>query len=147
MSGSRLRLRFNLAGATLIACAVGGTVGCARHSSRDGYEVLRGTVEGARADLGQLVIRLDSPLGGRTGEARRSCLLPSNAEVYVNDKFVSAAAIEIGDEVELIGFTDPDPAAERFVVAFAYITHNEPPPPPIDLSPPATQPATQPVEN
>jgi hypothetical protein len=106
--------------------------------------LLSGTVESVRADTGQLTVRVLSPRAEESESERVSCLLTSDAEVYVNDKCSSLEAISIGDTVELIGYPDPSPRAERFLVCLALITRNEPLPPEPDLSPLPTQAATQP---
>jgi len=61
------------------------------------------------------------------------CLLSSDAEVYINDKFSAIGAIAVGDTAELIGYRDPN-RVERFLVSLVHITRDEPLPPAPDLS-------------
>ncbi len=122
--------------------------GCRKPSTPSDYTVLAGTVESLRAETTcELTVRPGRRWSGHIKTATISCLLTNDAEIYVNDRFSSFAAIAIGDEVELIGYRESNPRGERFVVAFAYITRNEPLPGPPDLSPPTTNPTTQPQES
>jgi len=116
---------------------------CGEQSRASKYEILSGTVEGVRAETGQLRVRPDDERHGRDENRKVACLLTSDAEVYINDRFSSFDAIEIGDAVELVGYREQTPHTERFVVALAQITRNEPPPPEPELASPSTQPTSQ----
>lgn len=127
----------------LAACLA---AGCKEQSSQYRHQALCGTVESVRAKTDQLTVRIIEDRPRRGADQKIACLL-TNAEVYINDAFSSFDAIEIGDTVELIGYRDPSPRAEQFIVSLACITRNEPRPPEPDLSPPTTSPATQPQES
>lgn len=131
----RLTGRRRMVGLVLLAgLACGGQ--CNERRPPGEYLVLTGTVESLRSDTGLLVVRAEAPPQARGTERKVPCLVPSDAEIYVNDRFSSFDAIEIGDTVELIGYQDPNPPGQRFVVVAAHITRNAPPPPEINLTPP-----------
>ncbi len=136
-AAARLAAMVIIAGPLLLAAD------CTRQSSPSSYEVLNGTVASAQPDTGQLAIRS----GGAGAETERergvACLLTNDAEVYINDRCTTFDKIAVGDLIELIGYRDPNPRSERFVVSFAYITRTEARPPEPDLTPRATQPGDQ----
>lgn len=134
--------RATLAVGLLVLCTVGG---CPERDPPP-YVVRSGTVEGARADTGELTVRGGGLWSDRAKDRLISCLLTNDAETYVNDKLSSFDAIAIGDTLELLGHRKSDPRGERFIVSFAYISRNEPLPPEPDLSPPPTQPTSNPSE-
>ncbi len=127
----------------LLAITAGG---CDQSYYAREFQVLSGTVEGSRSETRLLLVRVDDPEWTRIKEQRIACLVPADAEVYMNDRMTGFDAFGIGDTVELIGRFDLDTREERFVVSFAYIAHNEPPPPALVLAPPVP-PTTQPAEN
>lgn len=129
----------------LLAVAFSG--GCRSASGPEQHEALLGTVESIQPDTGQITVRVEELRGERIQAERITCLLATDAEVYVNDRYSGFEGIEIGDMVELIGYRDPNPRAERFIVCLAQIVRNEPAPPKPDLTPPATQSTTQPQES
>lgn len=132
---------------TLVAlAALLWSVGCSEQSRPEQHVFLSGTVRSIRPESGQLTVKVSSAQRVREADQDVLCLLGSNTEVYINDRYSGFATIEIGDTVELVAYRDPDPGAERFVVSRASITRNVPLPPPPDLSPPATEPTTQPEE-
>lgn len=135
-----------IVGPAIAALTLWAVVGCDPQRRPSDHLVLTGTVEGTRADTGLLLVRVEEPAAARFKNKRIACLLPNDAEIYINDKFTTFDAIEIGDTVELMGHVERNPREERFVVSVAEIKHNEPPPPPLDLSPPTTQPTSQPRE-
>jgi len=120
--------------------------GCRQQSPPVDFESFIGTVEGVRPDTGLLVVRVNRPTTLRQSDERITCLVPGDAEIYVNDRFSRFEAIEIGDTVELVGYIERVSRAQRFVVSSASISRNVPPPPPLELAPPATQATTQPRE-
>jgi hypothetical protein len=79
-------------------------------------------------------VRGTSPRAAADEESATPCLLTNYTELYVNDKFSSFDAIQVGDRIELIGYHRADPPPERLVVSLAYITRPEPPPTPPDLA-------------
>jgi hypothetical protein len=108
------------------AAALLSALGCSRQPAQPSYTTLTGVVEAVHADSGELVVRTPSL---RPAAPERSLVCSTtNAEVYINDRFSQLAAISQGDAIELVGYHDPDPHAARFIVSFAYITHNEPTP-------------------
>jgi hypothetical protein len=133
------------AGRAAIACSVTVALlltGCEPSSAPGTYRSRTGTVEGVRLETGQLLVRFDG-----AADRRVPCLITNDTEIYINDRFSRIENIQIGDEVELLGYADPNnPRGERFVLSFARIERTETDPPPIDLTPPASQPTTQPQE-
>ncbi len=112
--------------------------GCGRKEPTNRHDVLAGTVQSLRPDMGQLTVHATTPRPEPDSNPNVQCLLSSDAEVYINDKFSTSDAIVVGDNVELIGYLDPDPRAERFVVCLVYIARSEPLPPAPDLAAPST---------
>lgn len=110
------------------------------------YEAVRGIVEAHHADTGEFTVRVQAAPLVEPEERALSCVLTDDSELYVNDKFSTIDAIEVGDAVELYGYRDPNPRVKRFVVTLANITHPEPDPPLPDLTPTTTAPASQPEE-
>ncbi len=122
-------------------------LGCNRQAPSNRHEVLTGTVESLQADIGQLTVRLPGLRPEPDDDQKVICLLGSDTEIYINDRVREIGAIETGDPIELIGYRDPSPRAERFVVRLAYITRNEPLPPEPDLALKTTPLTTQPQES
>jgi hypothetical protein len=130
----------------LLLCGLVGTVwatpGCSRQGSSYRHELVTGTLESLDAATGQLVLRMNVP--GTDDERKLTCLLTNDAEVYVNDVFSGWDALRPGDAAELIGFTDPEPPHERFIVALAHVARALPPVPEPDLTPASsTKPAQE----
>jgi hypothetical protein len=140
----RTQRRSLIAIGLLVACAV---LGCNRQAPSNRHEVLTGTVEALQADIGQLTVRVPGLRREPDDDQKVTCLLANDTEVYINDRFRSFDAIALGDTVELIGYRDPSPRAERFVVRLAYITRNEPLPSEPDLALKVTPVTTQPQES
>ncbi len=123
--------------------SLGAAAGCGRQASSYRHELLAGTVESIDAATGQLVLRLNVS-DAADQERKIACLLTNDAEVYVNDMFSGRDALRPGDAAELIGFTDPEPPGERFIVALAHVVRGVPPVPEPDLTPPTpSQPAQE----
>jgi hypothetical protein len=111
---------------------------CGRQLPTNRYDVLSGTVQSLRAETGQLIVHVAAPRPEFGKTTSIACLLGSDAEVYINDKFSALSAIQVGDAIELIGYRHPDPRTECFVVSLAYIARSEPLPPAPDLPAPST---------
>jgi hypothetical protein len=124
----------------LMAGCLGGA-GCEQPSAPNPYRFIEGTVEAVRADTFELTVRVMQPWAP-AAEQSASCLFTNDAEIYVNDRFSDFDAIAIGDSLSMIGYPEPGPRGERFVVSLASISRNEPLPPTPDLTPPSTQPAS-----
>lgn len=133
-----------MAAGLLATCAA---LGCGRQTPSNRHEILTGTVEAVQAETGQLTVRVPAVRAEPEENQKISCLLANDTEVYINDRFRSFDAIASGDTVELIGYRDPSPRAERFVVRLAYITRKEPLPPEPDLALTTTQLTPQTQEN
>lgn len=123
----------------LAMCALLG--GCGEQRPPSEYEIIAGTVEGARPDTGLLTVRTnDEP------QRRLSSVFTKDSELYLDDRFSPVSAIQIGDEIELIGYYDPNPRSDGFVVSIARIRRNVPIPPPPEIAIPAVN-QPQPEEN
>jgi len=108
-------------------------VGCEKQLPENRFDVIAGTVQSLHADMGQLTVRSSVLRPDATDHPYVHCLLSSDAEVYINDKFSAIGAIAVGDTAELIGYRDPN-RVERFLVSLVHITRDEPLPPAPDLS-------------
>jgi len=97
--------------------------------------MLAGRVRESRPETGELTVEVRGPAPGRP--AVEICNLTKDSEIYINDRFSSIDQIQVGDAVELLGYRDPNPRLERFVVSFAYVDHPQPPPPAPELAAPA----------
>lgn len=130
--------------ACLCLGALGLLGGCERAAAPRLYQTLAGWVVARHAGTGELLVRV-----GGSGPAREQtvfCVVTKDSEIYVNDMFTTIEAVRIGDAIEVVGYPDPDPRQERFVVSCARIERDLPAPPIPDLPPPSTAPATQPAE-
>lgn len=110
---------------------------CEQEPGVPDYQALAGKVLATYPDTGELAIRTMDNAADRTV----ACVVTGDSEIYVNDKLAALSDIQIGDPVEFIGYFDPNPRLEKFVVTFAYFEHTQPPPPRPDLTPVSTQPA------
>jgi len=103
------------------------------------YVMVVGTVAACLPETGEMTVRvLRAASGGRTKTKDVYCTVTSDSEVYINDAFSSIERIEIGNEVELIGYREHDARLERFVVRFANVIQPLPAPPLPDLAAPRT---------
>lgn len=134
-AADRYVLALALASLTLVG-------GCRQATTPSDYTTLSGTVIGLSADTDcELTVKTARQQGLAADAETVPCLLTKDTEIYINDRLSTFDAIVMGDAVELIGYRQSNPRGERFILVFAYITRNEPPPPEPDLTPPATQPA------
>lgn len=114
-------------GIVTLAVAAGLLSGCARQRPASEHETVAGTIDSVRQDTSELSVSVTE---GR--DARRApllCLLTSDAEIYVNDRFAGFDALQFDDQVELIGYRESSSRGQRFVVTIANVTRAEPPPP------------------
>ena len=128
----------------LAVCATGA---CSRQAPSNRHEELSGIVEALQPETGRLTLRNTGTRPEPADDQKVSCLLTNDTEIYINDRVRSLDAIQVGDTIELFGYRDPNPRAERFIVRMAYIARNEAPPPEPDLSPRTAERTTQPKEN
>ncbi len=112
---------------------------CSERSSPSRFETISGIVAEVHPDTGQLTIHGAGnwPEAGKERDA--ACLATGDTEVYINDRFTRLEALAVGDAIEVVGYRDEVAQAGRFVVCFAYVTRPEPPAPPPELRPAATQ--------
>jgi hypothetical protein len=128
--------------AALLA-AVGCAAGCEDQlTTPNRYSVLAGKVLSCHANTGELTVRVSRRSAQGPTEETIYCVVTRDSEIYINDKFSSIEEIQLGDAVELVGYDDPNPRLQRFVVSFAYFDHPLPAPPPPELVP-ASAPTTQ----
>lgn len=118
--------------------------GCERSAAPPEYRAVSGSVEACQPDTGELTVR-QPPRELRTrGDEPLHCVITKDSEIYVNDRFTTIRDIETGDRVELIGYRDPSPQQERFVVTYGYVLHPlEKPPLPEILAGLTTRPAKE----
>lgn len=120
--------------------------GCSRPQEKGGaYLVFGGTVRGVSPETGKLHVVISEPRGsdwmGRTME----CVLTSDSELYLNDRFATLSEIQERDSVQVIGYFDRD-EREQFWVTQAEVSRPVPPPPVPVLGAPASQPSSAPVQ-
>ncbi len=94
---------------------------CDRARAPRTHRLVEGVVESVRPDAGQLIVRR-TPIGRDKGDPRLACLLTSDSEIYINDRFCRAEEIVAGDTVEVIGTPDTNPRSDWFLVLSARIT-------------------------
>ena len=114
--------------------------GCGRQLPTNRHEVLVGTVQSLRPEIGQMTVHVSTPRLDVSKASDVPCLLGGDAEIYVNDKFSTLGAIQVGDAVELIGYRHADPRTDACVVALARIARSEALPPAPELTPSTTGP-------
>ena len=103
--------------------------GCDPPPVTHSYRVLSGAVIACHTETGELTVRLsDFSRRRRQNEDRVHCVITRDSEVYVNDRFATLSDIALGDQIEVIGYRDPQRRIERFVVSYAYVKHPLPPP-------------------
>ena len=137
---------YRLAAGTALLAAVVCAAGCERERTVNHYTVFAGKVVGCHPDTGELSVRASRRAAEGPTEQTVYCLLTDDSEIYVNDKFSSIEEIQLGDTVELVGYRDPEPRLERFVVSFAYFDHPSPPPPRPELTPASAPAAADPAD-
>ncbi|MBK9119653.1 MAG: hypothetical protein IPM18_08645 [Phycisphaerales bacterium] len=122
--------------------------GCREQPAPGRHEVRQGIIESIRAESQEFTVRLDT-WPHRTAAAGEliACLLSSDGEIYINDRFSPFESLQPGDEIEMIVYRDRGTPPDRNVVTLASVTRPEPPAPVPDLTLPTTQPTTQPQEN
>lgn len=129
----------------LCACALLVCLGaCRRPSTPSEHAALTGRVALVRADTLELTIQPANMFHGRPPRSIM-CLLTRDSELYINDRLADLRELQLGDELELVGYYEnKDAPEERFVVAAGHVVRSEPPPPSlaVDLPAPASQPAT-----
>ena len=106
----------------VMALAIGATAGCERSVGAPTYQAVGGVVEACQLETGEMTVRLTGR-EARSSEEKLHCVITKDSEIYVNDRFTKLQDIEVGDRVELIGYRDPSPQQERFVVTYAYGLH------------------------
>ncbi len=110
---------FALGRIAALAVAAAALCGCDRLRTPSGYETLTGAVVTVPSELGEIVVRVR--LGDGLGERLLVCALTKDAETYVNDRFASPQELRAGDVIDLVGYRDPNPQLERFVISFAHV--------------------------
>lgn len=104
--------------------------------------MLAGEVVAISPELGELTV------AARDGQtpSRIICIVTDDAEVYVNDQFSRLDRIQLGDEVELVGYRDARQPVDRYVVSIAEVRRPTPPTPAPQIEPVPTSQPPQPPE-
>ncbi len=103
----------------ILLCAAALSAGCKRSAVAHRYESLDGTVDERNIETGDLRIRIAA---ASRGEQRSIlCQVSHDSEIDINDRLASIESIEAGDAIRVVGYRDPNPRLERFVVTFARI--------------------------
>ena len=132
-------LRASLAALAALVC---GVAGCRPPSAPSGYVSLTGTVQALRSDVADLTLKLiAAPPSVRAKGATIACITTEDTELYLNDRVESLDVVRPEDAIELVGYFEPEnPRGLRFVVTFAFVRRDEPPPPVPLVLDPQTQP-------
>lgn len=100
-------------------------VGCEHATSAHRYSVLNGQVVDAHPETGELTVRVERRNLRDVEPESIECVVTKDSELYVNGRFAHFDATCVGDPVELVGYNDPNPRSGRFVVSFAYFSHED----------------------
>ncbi len=123
-------------------------VGCSERQPLPHYTLLSGRVVARHVDTGELVVKGARPKDPPGTQKTFNCLVTPGSEIYINDKLCSLEDIQLGDEVELIGWKDRESQPPRFVISVVYLDHALPPPPRPELAAgPASRAASQPGDD
>lgn len=146
-SGWRRRVSGPVVLRALVAllCVGAGLAGCDEPPTRNFYRTIRGAVVACQPTTGELAVRVEQVTSGAAPSETVNCIVTSDSEMYINDKISSLSDIQLGDEIELVGYWERG-ELEKFVVSFASVDHPLPPPARPALKPPPepTTQATQP---
>lgn len=118
---------------TLLAALAAAVAGCDGAPAAREYSVLVGWIESYNVETGDLTLRVTQVTGDRPSADVVQCQVTRDTEIYVNDMFRTMDHIRVGDRAELVGYHDPNPRIERFVVSYAHLDQRPPPPAPPDL--------------
>lgn len=126
--------------------------GCEQRVEPPDYRVFVGRISARNATTGEIVVSVpasdlrpeEAAAANDAGENGKAlmCVLTKDSEIYVNDRFSRFEAIEVGDEVEIVGYLDPNPQLRRFVVTSASVQHLQQPVSLPDLTVPTSSAAT-----
>lgn len=126
------------------ACALLACLGaCRRPNTPSEHAALSGRVALVRADTLELTLQPASMFQGRPLRSIM-CLLTRDSELYINDRLADLKELQLGDQLQLVGYYEnKDAPEERFVVVAGYVVRSEPPPPSlaVDLPASTSQPA------
>lgn len=128
MRGTMTRWMATGVTAAALLCVLGA---CRPPSAPSGYVPLTGTVQTMRSEVADLTLRLTTaPPAVRAKGDTIACITTEDTEIYVNDRARALDVVRPGDTVELVGYFEPEnPRGLRFVVTFAFVKRDEPPPP------------------
>lgn len=119
-----------------------GCFGCSRQEPQTEYQAFRGVVRALDVETGEVFVRADRPLEGWRPGRDISCVVTKDSETYINDRFSEVREIQVGDEVDVLGYHDRG----HFAVTLLSVTRPELPAPVPAFVAPATQPAARPKE-
>ncbi|MBI5864525.1 MAG: hypothetical protein HZB38_08465 [Planctomycetes bacterium] len=100
---------------------------CSPPAAPNHFSVLTGVVKSCNRETGDLTV--ESVRRTRRAEATVAeyCVITKDTEIFINEQCAGLDRIQIGDEVELIGYREATPPNDRFVVVSARCNHPEPP--------------------
>jgi hypothetical protein len=70
--------------------------------------------------------------GARDPSRPLLCVVTSDSEIYINDKLGGIDQLRVGDRIAIVGYREPNSAAEQFVISYGRINRSVPravPPP------------------
>ena len=95
--------------------------GCERPAAPKRYVVQQGSVMTSNRETGELGVAVVRRMARSETRETLACVVTKDSEIYINDRFAAFNEINIGDVVELIGYRDPNPGSDKFVVTYAYV--------------------------
>lgn len=111
----------SVAAVCALAVALATCPGCERAAPSGRYSVVLGDVLATDVTIGEITVRLVRRGAHESAGESLHCTVTRDSEIYIDDRFSSLADVRAGDRVELIGYRDPDPAINRFIVTNARI--------------------------
>ncbi len=107
-------------------------IGCESRAPTPPYLAISGVVTETHTDAREFRVRVASLRGPEADGRDVFCVVGKDSELYVDDALSPLAALAVGQRVDLIGYRDPNPRLERFIVTAAYVNTN-----PAPVAPPA----------
>ncbi len=125
-------------------CAVVGiaAAGCERGRRGQKYESLSGVVTERHPATGEISITYQPPGGDEPAVA--ACVMTRDSEIYINDRLSAIEDVRIGDTIAIVGYHEPGPQLEQFIISYGRIRRaTRPAQPPAFIDPDSGEPDNQ----